>query len=220
VSVEAVASAPIDEPGLAGIVVTLRLIGEQLEREAASLTRTQLCGLRGDVGRVALSADHRGFVAALPEVMERLAEILGADLTFVNRIDVEQRTVTVLADAGPLGKQQRDVVHRRWWQHVPGFVDMLVAGSPLVSVDLVAERPDWLDAVEAYFDATYRAAVIVPLHAHGRLVGQLGAVMATSPRPWTTDEVSAVQAIGDVIALAVLGGSSEGRVPLDEQSAQ
>jgi PAS domain S-box-containing protein len=207
VTVEAVSSAPVDEPGLSGIVVTLRLIDEQVAREEHAKRRAQLAELRADLGSRALTASD-GIDDALPGAMTRLTEILGVDQAFVNRIDPERHMVTVLADSGPFATRAVGSVHHDWWRRLPSFMAALSTGTPMIASDLVADRPVWADEVETYFGAHFRAAVVISLRARGRLVGELGVAMGDSTRPWSDDEIAGLLAIGDVVALAMLASAS------------
>jgi diguanylate cyclase (GGDEF)-like protein/PAS domain S-box-containing protein len=200
---EAVASGWIDAPGIRGVVLNLRECTERHELASVAKRRAELDRVVFDVSRKALDATLADLTAALPDVLAHLGELLDCHRAYVALIDPTRPSTVELASwvAAELPRPGRDV-EGSVVARLPAVIDLLRAGRLLAEDDLADHPPPW---AEEWFGRGPRpgASVLCPLLAEGQLLGLLALEHVGGARPWQPDEVNAVHAAGDALAVAL-----------------
>jgi diguanylate cyclase (GGDEF)-like protein/PAS domain S-box-containing protein len=169
--------------------------------ESGSHQEIEVLRIALSVARHAVSADSAEVFAGVQHSLQALAEVLGVDYVFFDRVDQSAgRLWNVAGWCSPtiegfttnIGGHDLDAVQQ--WVGV-------FAGSRVHAVADTWDEDTWWDLKQFVAQAEReRATLSVSLVVRGEVVGILGMGMLTGPRAWSSFEVEMTTLIADTLA--------------------
>lgn len=195
-----VTSGDLRDPNAGGRVLTCRDITARLDAEVAASRWVDLLRFAFDVAQHALDVDAAEFIDRLPQLCGAVAELLGADMAYVDQLDESRRVVHNLGGWARrpewLGASTSAPVP---FDQLPAWFDRLRAGEPIVVEDAVACDEPW--AAEKRRALGNEAGLLaVPMTSAGELLGVVGVSMRDTPRVWVDDEITFLRIVAETIA--------------------
>ncbi len=191
--VEIVGSNQLHDPAIEAIVGIYRDITERKRAEFAQAARERRQSALAELGRYALEASEPRQVAQ--RAARVLVEVLGVERASVLELVPEGETLRLVAGAG-------------WPANLVGSVSLPAPPGSSPDAALQRRAPVAVDDYEAepgdaslalFREHGVRGSLLVPVGAHDRPYGLLG-VHADAPRPFSSGEVSFVQAVANIVA--------------------
>ncbi|MDH3496844.1 MAG: PAS domain S-box protein [Gemmatimonadota bacterium] len=191
--VEIVGSNQLHEPAIEAVVGVYHDITERKRAELARAARERRQGALAELGRYALEASDARRVAQ--RATSVLVEVLGVERASVLELGAGGGGLRLVAGAG-------------WPAGLVGSVSLAVAPGSHADAALQRRAPVVVEDYEAepgsetsalFHEHGVRGSLLVPVVAQDRPYGLLG-VHADAPRPFSSGEVSFVQAMANIIA--------------------
>ncbi|MFT3854742.1 MAG: PAS domain S-box protein [Ilumatobacteraceae bacterium] len=207
---------PLDA-GRSFIVAVGRDVTEANVRERTERRRRDLSTVVAQLTQWAVERSGDDVLADLDAAIAPVAEMLGADVLFVNVIDGDWVRTAALWSYEPALTQPDSP----WRRPVP--VDEVPAWLDLVSSQRVVVDPapgQWSAELAASFPGkSFGSHVIAGLVMDGKLLGALGAATSAHGRAWSEDELAAIQQLAHVIANVIQRQRADRTVLADMRAA-
>jgi len=189
-------------PGVRIFATTARDVTELNRAAAAEWRRRELGEFAAQLAQRALDEDLDEMFADVSSILRPFAQLLGADLAYLDLIDTEADALRPLGDwtseryslprVPPREVRLSEVEH--WIAHLLG------PRSSLGSTAGEVEMP-WDAELESVFGIDPGGSKLyAPLRLGNQLVGLLGLSSFPAQRAWTSDEIEMVQQVADTLA--------------------
>ena len=206
--VESTARNAIDDPAVGGIIVNTRDITEKARAEALLEIQARLQAAVGALGQAAL--DGRDIPALAQAACEAVAANLDAQYVLV----LERGADSLVLRAG-FGLPEGAVLGSELVAEETFSARVMRSGEPLLISDMGSE-PKFPESLVARVQAI-GSLLVVPIEGGQRPIGTI-AVVSHAPDAYGADDVSFVQALANVVALAAERARVQGelRLSVDE----
>jgi PAS domain S-box-containing protein len=186
------------------VMVLLRDVGEQLEKNALLAAQLELESLIADLSRRLLSTETDALDAMVHSGLAAVAEQSGADRAFLLSLPELRRNRPFFfewrREGGSVSSTtpgEDDADRYR------GFFTHLIRGEP-ICIPVVADMPDEFAAErEAMLGAGIRSYLLVPTVSRGSLIGILGVHCVSREQNWSEREIGLLRTVAELFTGAL-----------------
>ena len=155
-----------------------------------------------DFSRRCISLPTGGVDAAIAETLEDIGLLMGADRSYIFRIDEGRQTISNVHEwCGPGIGSQRGRLQEISYDAVPWWMDRL-HGLEVVALSSLEDLPAEAAAEREIFERqSIDALIAVPIHRDGDVEGFVGLDLVGRRREWTSEERQVLEMLANTLAL-------------------
>jgi PAS domain S-box-containing protein len=202
--VESTARSAIDDPAVGGIIVNTRDITEKARAEALLRAQAQMQAAVAAVGQAALAGRD------IAELAQAACDAVGANLDAKYVLVLEPGAHSLVLRAG-FGLPEDAVLGSELDAGETFSSRVMRSGEPLLIADMGTE-PIFPESLVARVQST-GSLLVVPIEGGERPIGTI-TVISHAPNAYGADDVSFVQALANVVALAAERARVQGQLRL------
>ena len=163
-----------------------------------------------NASRLALELSPDEFLAALPDALRVVGEVLGAEVMYVE--EVANNRFSPIAHWCAPHVSQDAAGFEDDGESFPEWRRLLESGQPQVIDDVNALDNAKLLAEIFLLPVPDRAILAIPFGIAGSQTGTIGATMVNSPRHWLPDEIAVMRKLADTFAQAIDRQRAQGQL--------
>ncbi|MEK7425401.1 MAG: PAS domain S-box protein [Actinomycetota bacterium] len=187
-------------PGVQLIASVSRDVSEVKSLERAERRRRELGSFAALVASRALDVGHDEFFDHIDRLLGEFGSLLGADRVYVDRIDIDSGVIEPLGGWSSARYPAVAEPVSLSIDKVPRWIERLREGGVIVGSPLLGRSPWAGELAAAYQFNPSTARLTASLRVGGELVGALGLASVEAEHIWSSDEIDAVQSVGDILA--------------------